>query len=134
MIGQRREEALGIIPEQRRCRNDPIAGFTPFRAARAAPQLGVVIGAFLAWSLLVKSPRLRADYTSLRHHAKVHSFRARAIDWPSGAPGATDPDQPTRLHATDRAAITLRTACSNLTLEPASACGKSFSATGFANR
>ncbi len=37
--------------------------------------IGATIGAFLTWSVLVVSPRVRADYTSLRHHAKVHSFR-----------------------------------------------------------
>ena len=36
---------------------------------------GAAIGAILTWSVLVVTPRLRADYTTLRHHAKVHSFR-----------------------------------------------------------
>ena len=36
---------------------------------------GAAIGAILTWIVLVITPRLRADYTSLRHHAKVHTFR-----------------------------------------------------------
>ena len=36
---------------------------------------GVAVGALLTWSLLVISPQLRADYTRVRPHAKVHSFR-----------------------------------------------------------
>jgi len=36
---------------------------------------GVAIGGMATWSALVISPRLRADYSSLRHHVKVHSFR-----------------------------------------------------------
>ncbi len=37
--------------------------------------IGMAFGALLTWIVLVISPRLRADYTSLRYHAKVHSFR-----------------------------------------------------------
>jgi hypothetical protein len=36
---------------------------------------GAAIGVLLTWMVLVVSPRLKADYSTLRHHAKVHSFR-----------------------------------------------------------